>query len=94
MCSASAAGRIALQMLVAEGAGLLALRRPLSAVRLYGAWSLVTAFGFALVVLVWIAFGVGPGGRLVALDPCWTPSRYPPSLRDATEALSAHARSC
>jgi hypothetical protein len=77
---------------VAEAAGLVAIRRPYAAAGWYGGWTLVTAFGFALVVLVWIVLGRGPGGRLVRLDPSWAPARYPPTLRSATEALSERVR--
>jgi hypothetical protein len=85
----SVLGLRAMMVLVAEGAGLLSLRRPPAAARWYGAWMLATAFGFTLALLLWIARGVGPGGRLLRLDPCWSPPRYPPRLRDATQALSA-----
>ena len=79
-------------VVVAEGAGIVAQRRPDLAARWYGGWTLVTAFGFGLAVLMWIVLGRGPGGRLVGLDPCWVPARYPPTLRSATEALSERVR--
>jgi hypothetical protein len=86
-------GLRALMVLVAESAGILSARRPSAAAGWYGAWTLATAFGFALTVLAWIAVGIGPGGRLVRLDPSWSAARYPPRLRDATLAMGRRSAS-
>jgi L-alanine-DL-glutamate epimerase-like enolase superfamily enzyme len=82
----------AAMLAAAEAGGVLATRHPAAAARLYGAWTLATAFGFAAAVLAWIAAGAGPGGRLLRLDPSWAPTPYPPALRRATEAMSASVR--
>jgi hypothetical protein len=78
-------GLRATMILAAEGAHLLSARRPIRIARLYGGGMVASTFGFVLLVLVWIVFGVGRGGRLLRLDPCWAPVAASPRLRRAGE---------